>query len=483
MIHYGQISVSKKFVFVNLAVGGYNSGINHGIAYLVPVVKRHSYEVSCINIMDQMSPEEFYGKVCSLEPSIVGFSSLSHHLKYLRMYSAALRSRPEILQIAGGAGPTLDPESAFTESALRAVCIGEAEKPLDNLLKAIEENADISSVEGFWWSLPEGIRKNPVPQFVSDLSTLDFPDYSVFDRDLAYHNSALLVMLSRGCPNNCSYCCNKALSGVYPSGKGYFRLPSAKYAINLLKRLVAEFPEARFIDFEDDLLIADKRWFEDFARRYKESIGLAYRVCGRSEFIDKDIVAFLKSSGCKAVYVGLESGNEHFRKTVLNRQYSNELLLDRCKMIKAAGIGLFTFNMIGFPSETKSHMRDTFMLNRRIKPDMGVCAFFYPYKGTRLYEICKQQNMLKDESEMLDIANCRTCPSIKMPARHEADCLKYYKRISNYLQPPRFGSFSPAANFIMRRRLLYAAARVAYRISGLRLVFIYFKRYRDRARF
>ena len=102
-------------------------------------------------------------------------------------------------------------------------------------------------------------------------------------------------------------------------------------------------------------------------------------------------------------------------------------------MIKAAGLGLFTFNIVGFPFESRKEMKETFKLNKEIMPsDGGVCTFFYPYKGTELYKICKQKQLLKNVDEMMEITNYNTRPSIKMTVKQEKDCIYYKKIITRY---------------------------------------------------
>jgi len=89
--------------------------------------------------------------------------------------------------------------------------------------------------------------------------------------------------------------------------------------------------------------------------------------------------------------------------------------------------------MIGYPDETESEMKETLNLNKRIAPNGGVCSFFYPYKKTKLYEICKERKKLMADEEILDITNYLTSPSIKMSASEKEVCIKYQKEITSYL--------------------------------------------------
>jgi radical SAM superfamily enzyme YgiQ (UPF0313 family) len=426
--------LGKRFVFINLSINcGYNSGMNHGIAFLVPVVRRSGYKVACLNLRKEIKPRVFLNNLLALEPSIVGFSCTSHQLKYLAEYSNALIGSPQILQIAGGVGPTLDYEWILNNTRVKGACIGEGEIPLEGLLRNIEEKKDYLNTEGFFWQSGSGIKRNPVPGFKTVFQEADLPVHDIFTRDVILGASGASVMLSRGCPYNCFYCCNAALSSVYPSSAGYFRVYPVDFSIKLIRNIIRRYPEVKFIHFEDDLLIANKEWFLSFAKEYSRKIGLPYRVCARVESLSEEIVANLKKSGAQLVFVGLESGDEQFRSTMLNRRYSNSLFIEKCLMVKREGLKLFTFNIVGFPGETAKEMANTLNLNKAVEPQCGVCTFFYPYKDTRLYKICQERGLLKDKPEMLEITNYNTRPSIIMSAGQEKDCIKYQRRILNYL--------------------------------------------------
>jgi len=425
--------MDKRFLFVYLSIESGYSGVQHGLAFLAPILRKHFYDVACLNIRNRISGKEFLNKVGSFGPSIVGFSSTSHQLRSLLEYSRELEKYPEILQLAGGTGATLDPEFILSKSAVKGVCVGEGETPLDNLLKNIENNRDIFNTNGFSWRANGDIKKSRNQEFITDLSSLDFPDYSIFDEDMVVCGGHLYLLLSRGCPYNCYYCCNKTIAGIYGSSKEYFRVPSVDYSIRFLKRMLDRYQGVKYVEFEDDLLIADKKWFKDFAARYQQEINLPYRVCVRMESVDPDIVRSLKESGCKKVCIGLESGNEYIRNRVLNRKYTNSLFIERCGMIKEAGIDLYTFNIVGFPFETKKEMKDTLELNKKIGSNKGVCTFFYPYKNTELYNICRDNDLLKSEDELLKLTNYNTRPAIKMTPEQERDCVYFQREISFYL--------------------------------------------------
>ncbi len=430
---------NKTFLFVNLAVDCGFFGVNHGIAYLVPIVRKNGFNVSVINIVNNISEEEFRKQIESLNPSIVGYSFMSLQVKYLIKYSKAIKNLL-LLQIAGGVGATLEPERVL-KTSVDGFVIGEGEIPLDSLLKTINQEGDIYGTKGFYWNKNNELIKNEIPQYLTDLDQVDFPDYSVFNRKIVVYDvifdihsiqSNINVMLSRGCPYTCPYCSNKAIRSVYPSFKNYFRIPSVEYSINLLENLIKQYPEAKHISFEDDLLTANKGWFLPFAEEYRKKIRLPYRVNVRTECINQDIVNAMKKSGCVTASLGIESGSEELRRKVLKRHPGNAEIIEKSRLIKQAGITLFTYNMIGIPFETKEQMRDTLILNRKIGANFGQSTFFYPFTGTELYEICKTQGLLKNEGLNEISTNYNTKPLIFQTPAQEKETLKAQEKIMDF---------------------------------------------------
>lgn len=426
------MSLNKRFMFINLSIGcGYNTGFNQGIAYLAPIAKKYSYTVDYLNIEKELSCKEFKRKINKFKPSIIAFSLTSQQLKFLIKYSHALTNYKKLLKIAGGTGPTLDAIKFLSKASIDGVCIGEGERPLKNLFENIKNKKDIKNTKGFYWKNNNHIKKNDLLPPIENLSRLDFPDYELFNsviKDKAY------FVLSRGCPYSCHYCCNKALRDVYPSPPRLLRRPSVKYCIQLIQKVIKKYPEVKKILFQDDLLIADKNWFLRFIREYNKKINLPYGILARWECINKDIVNVLRTSKCEEICMGLESGDEVFRKKYLNRLHSNKEILKKAKMLKDEGIPLFTFNIVGFPFETKKQMNNTLELNKKIKPNNGVCVFFYPYKNTELYRICKEKNLIKKEKELVDVHDYNTKPAIKMTAKQEKECIEIQKKMNNYFR-------------------------------------------------
>ena len=425
--------MKKKFIFVNLTIDGGYHGVHHGIAFLVPIAKSFGYEVSIVNIMFDMSTQDFREKIGPLGSDIIGYSLTSLQIKYLTKFSNAMADLPGVLQIAGGTGATLQPDMQGTR--IDGFCVGEGETPLQNLLETIQKGEDVTQVAGFYWHHDGQIRQKAIPTFVKDLDSFDFPDYSLFPNEIVVSGSSysLSLMISRGCPYKCSFCANEALRGVYETTHGYLRTPSVAYALTLIENVIGHYPQTQFIHFEDDLLIARKSWFISFAEQYRKRIGIPYRMNVRTECLNPQVVDALKESGCVQAFMGVESGNDDYRRKMLFRNHSNEQIIEKARLVKSAGIKLFTFNIMGFPFETREQMLDTYELNRQIQPDNGVCTFFYPFPNTYLWEICVEGGLIDQNQTDGLPSNYNSMPTVCKTDKEKADCIWIVKKTRKYL--------------------------------------------------
>lgn len=426
---------------------GYFPGLHYGLASLSAVIRQKGHVLEFYHLFNEEPPEAIAEKVLKFNPDIVGFSLTTNQRKYLEKYSKAIYSQSKVLQVAGGTHPTLDAMDVLKVDSIQGVCIGEAEQTFPNLLNKLDRGESVLDVAGFWWQTPKGaIKQNPVPPLEPDLSKLPYPDYSIFKvKEINEANSGWMsMMVTRGCPYNCHYCCNHALRSIYPNKKDYVRLPPVEYAIRIIKNDLSRYPGVKGVNFADDLFIFYKEWFKEFAERYGREVGLPFICNVRVEDLTEDICSALKKAGCTLVQIGLESGNEWFRKYFLNRRMSNDQIVKAFQLLKDFDIQKSAYNILGFPFETKQFMEDTLSLNKRVRPEMGGVFYFFPYPGTRLYSICEEFGLLSKKSQ--ELSGYLERPAIHLTHCNISDCKKIYNKLRLYLwsrravKDLRFGS-------------------------------------------
>lgn len=149
------------------------------------------------------------------------------------------------------------------------------------------------------------------------------------------------------------------------------------------------------------MLSANERWIEEFCARYASEIGLPYLVLLRVEHASKKVMEHLRDSGCFMVAMGVESGNEAYRKQYLNRKMTNRQIIDAFAEARKAGIKTLAWNMIGMPFETAAMIRETIELNRALRPDIVGFAVFHPFPKTKLRDLCEQEGLMSSRKVLL----------------------------------------------------------------------------------
>ena len=112
-----------------------------------------------------------------------------------------------------------------------------------------------------------------------------------------------------------------------------------------------------------------------------------------------DFCKLAADANCHAIFFGIESGDYNYRKEFIGRDMSNESIIEASDNCAAAGINRLTYNMAGMPFETKTQMMETLRLNEAISPEFFMFFTYLPLKGSRLYKVAQDANLLLDESE------------------------------------------------------------------------------------
>ena len=96
----------------------------------------------------------------------------------------------------------------------------------------------------------------------------------------------------------------------------------------------------------------------------------------RPETVNSKDINALADIGCHRLSVGIEHGNQEFRRKMLKRNYSNMAVVDAVNIIQETNIQISVNNMIGFPDETRDLVFDTINLNRDFSCDSHTVSVF-----------------------------------------------------------------------------------------------------------
>jgi radical SAM superfamily enzyme YgiQ (UPF0313 family) len=380
-------------------IPNYRGRLHFGLCSISACLKAVGIETFLVHITTDPAREELLKKVRRISPDIVAFSSGTNMFSYATRYSLWIKEEFKLPIICGGIHPTIDPQSAIIQEGFDMVCVGEGEEAMRELCMALKEDRDITNIRNIWVKNNGKVYQNPVRPLINNLDDLPFYDWELFNiKDLEDTQEDIGVYLaSRGCPFNCSYCVNHQIKKIYSPQRVTTRFQSVERVIKEIKTLLNRYPFIKYLIFHDDTLMKNKRWFKDFCMEYRSQIGLSYMCNTRPELINDDTASLLKISGCRRVWIGIESGNEEIRRTVLKRPISTKRIKNAFEILNRHGIPTHTFNMVGIPYEDSGKILETIKLNSEIGSTGMQVTIFYPYPHTELYELCKKEGFLTNQ--------------------------------------------------------------------------------------
>lgn len=339
-----------------------------------------------------------------LSPDIVAFSCTADDYEWVCSIARVIKENlSDIPIVVGGAHPTFCPEIIEQNSDIDIICRGEGEYAFLELIDKISNGDNIKSIGNLWIRDRGVIHKNEVRPLIGSLEDLPFPDRGVYYKyKLLRDNPIRFFMASRGCPFSCSFCFNDKMQSLYSNKGNYTRFRSAGSLIEEIKAVRREYG-MKFVRFEDDIFILNKKWLFEFLERYTKDIKVPFLCYIRADILEEETVKRLKEGGCYSVLFGIETGNEEKRMSLLRKTVTNEQIVKAASLLKKYNIKFFTSNMLALPGETLREAFETININSRIKADDVWCSVFQPLPNLALTEYALGKDLITRE----DIKNSR----------------------------------------------------------------------------
>jgi len=365
----------------------------------VEVLKMSGYKVGVWIVNDQ-PPLEILVETLKQEKARIVFYYLEpRQYGFLKAVSASLKEI--FLQThfcCGGLLSTLDPESVISLMGVDSLVIGEGEAALVEFAGAFLQGKEYYSVRNFWFKTPLlDCVKNPLRPLLDNLDRLSYPDRSFYStqRLLDLTNGAIPVLASRGCPYNCLFCPQPHIRDIY-RGKGeFYRIRSVNHLIGEILELRAHYSFSSIL-FTDEIFPTSKEWLAPFAERYHSQVNIPFKITSTVEQLDKKTIEYLLMAGCEGIILGIETGNEFFRKRFAGRNIGNDKITSTARTLKDVGIAVYVHNLIGLPFETEEYIRETYDFNKALAPDKISVNVLFPIPTTPMYNYSREKKYLSE---------------------------------------------------------------------------------------
>jgi len=364
---------------------------------------QNGYKVRILSLQD--TKEEFLNIVRQelSEATAVGLSVMNPQIPNALEVSKMIRQcNSSIPIIWGGVYPTLYPEQVAKCSYVDYAVRGEGESTIVELLEAIEQGKNLEDIHGIAFQSNGHQVITPHREFL-DINKLPHMEWELLKdlkpnstlKEIEQLGDYVWLETSRGCPHLCTFCINPILKLRYRCRESSLVLDDIEELINL---------GLGQISFVDDAFFArGKRKLEEFVEGIFAR-GLKFKWYGtvradyfRANYIDEELAARLKRSGCTLVGIGAESGSQRVLD-MLQKDITIADTLNAARTLKKAGIHANFSFMIGLPDEAREDIKKTLEL---IKQLAGMSTTFRitgpqvyrPYPGSSLFTKCLAYGM------------------------------------------------------------------------------------------
>ncbi len=414
----------------------YQEEMNFGISYISAFIKKHGHQTRLFIVTKDTKMKTFQEFVDSFQPEVICFSSVTSEFPFIVRWIRDIKgSYPHIYCVGGGCHITLNPHDGL-ETSLDALCIGEGEWPILELVEQLDQGRIPQGISNLWIKRDGQVEKNRIRPFLENIDDLPFPDREMWHPWTLDLDSRPAVLLGRGCPFQCTYCSNHALKKL-ASGT-YVRCRSAENIIAELKEITSRQPSAREVYFEVETFNVNLPWAIGLCERLAEfnrkrdiplEFGVNIRVTPNTDFAS--LFAAMKKSRFSFINIGVESGSERIRRDIMKRRYSNDDIMKTVALAREHGLKVHFLNMIGLPTETEEDIRQTIAVNRACQPDMWPShSIFFPYPGTEIHRMCREMNLLPPQ---MDVERERSRAVLNLDGLSKSRIMHYFVWFDYYV--------------------------------------------------
>ncbi|ATX82969.1 B12 binding domain-containing protein [Mariprofundus ferrinatatus] len=376
------------------------------------------------------------------QADIVGVSALfNSSFRYIEDIATVVKQAlPNVLVTAGGGLPSaaFDRMLGYCPS-IDAVCKGEGEIPLADLIDTDDRSALLESHQSWITRSGLAVGKQPGHTFVQNLDDIPPLDYRTID--LNHYNSRsidkryigmkkreMAIHTSRGCPFLCVFCSNPSLHGRAVRTMSVDRVEAE------VKRMRDEFG-LTVLMIEDDHFFHDKERAKDVLRRL---IDLDIRI----EFpngvavyaIDDEVAELFAKAGVSTVALAVESGSDYVLDHLIKKPLKKKLIKPAVEALRRHGVQSHVFIVIGLPGEMDEHRQETLEMMIDSGFDWAHIYCAIPIFGSRLYDICADNGYIEN-SNPLDFINTKSvirAPGVDPDAI--ADIAYHMNLVANFVE-------------------------------------------------
>ena len=336
-----------------------------GLMYIAGVLEQNGVNVSITDLAGTKR-EDWHNLIPRAD--IYGMTIFSASFNTARAIASVIKQTNgnSATIVAGGPHPTTLPNETLANSEFDHVIRGEGEYALLDFVRNEEQgvaNAKILHAPS-----------------IADIDALPLParhlvDMRSYTREVE-GKRATSIITSRGCFENCSFCC-KDIHGT----RVRFRSPE-----NVLKEIagIQSTHNINSFIFYDDIFTLNRRRLTTICDGLK-TMDVTFRCNGHAGTNTYEDYVMLREAGCQEIAFGIESGSQYILDRI-NKRTTVQQNADTILEAKRAGLITKAYLVVGFPGETQETIDATKRFMDDANPDKFTLFQFVPLPGCDVYK-------------------------------------------------------------------------------------------------
>ena len=325
------------------------------------MVRRRNWYLEGLKNTEHYIWEHFRKTLSEIKPHVVAVASWTSKLQStFKILEITKSFDSNIKTCVGGYHATAIPDRFKNYKHIDATFVGPAEYTLPEwILNGCKESLLIAKPKSI------DIKKIPFP----DREALLFPEHYL-STDMG------MLMTSRGCPYDCTFCSNKLITGRIYQHNSVDRVRKE------LQHIIERYHVGYLNVADANFLVNIKKSFE-MAELFKE-FGIPWGTEGRIDVVNDELLERLINCGCTNLSFGIETGTNKGMK-LLQKGITIEDVAHASKILNKHKIKWKCFFIAGFPHETLEDMEDTRSFALSLGASYLSLNSFVPLPGTNIY--------------------------------------------------------------------------------------------------
>lgn len=361
------------------------------LGYISAILKRDGYSVVLKDYQaEKKMISDLIFDVEKENPDILFISTVNGSInKDLQVVSALKSLNPNIVIILKGALFFNCENSLFENidfSNVDYLVGGEIEFIISELVDAHYNNQEkLKTIEGISYKFNGEWITNKLINFNENIDSIPFPDRKEMKNELYINPETnrpmALITTSKGCCFSCKYCLSPIISGKKVRGRS---------VENIIAEIEECINEHNIVDFffKSDTFIVNKKLVMKLCeilieKGYNKKIN--WVATTRVDSVDDELLKMMKKAGCSLVAMGFESGSDESLKK-MGKNTTVEKNLEAANLCHKNGIKILGHFLIGFPWETKEHLKQVKKHIFDVDADYIEISILVPYLGTPIHD-------------------------------------------------------------------------------------------------